>query len=383
VVGPYYTGLLSRVNEVLANLSTYFPGYTGGGYEIAGFGWHQGWNDRGVPAYNAEYEANLTNLIEDLRTDLAVPNLPVVVANTGMSNADSSTIGLSLVTAQNNVGDPAKHPEFAGTVTTVDTRPFDYGELLGTANNQAYHWNFNAESYFNIGESMGKAMLAMRPAALSSARDILNFEFPGLPAASFSGTHISVAVPWGADVSALAPTHTVSPLATCAPVSGAVRDFSTPQTYTVTAQDGSTQAYTVTVVPGPSPFDTWAGNPAQGLTAGLNDGPNDDPDFDGIENQLEFVLGGAPMGSSQTPLPALTQSSGSWIFAYNRSAASRPPATTQTVEYGDSLSDWTQLPIPEQSAGAVTITPGSSSDRVEVIIPSPGAKGFVRLKVSQ
>ena len=34
------------MNEATANLGTYFPDYDGRGYEIAGFGWHQGWNDR-------------------------------------------------------------------------------------------------------------------------------------------------------------------------------------------------------------------------------------------------------------------------------------------------------------------------------------------------
>ena len=383
VVGPYYTGMLSRVNEVLGNLSTYFPAYTGGGYEIAGFGWHQGWNDRSNPAYTAEYEANLTNLIHDLRTDLAVPSLPVVVGNTGMSNANFYTNGLALVTAQNNVGDPAKHPEFTGTVTTVDTRPFDYGELLGAANNQAYHWNFNAESYFNIGESMGKAMMALRPATLSSARDILNFEFPGLPAVSFSGTHISVAAPWGTDVSALAPIHAVSPLATCAPASGSVRNFTTPQTYTVTAQDGSTQAYTVTVVPGPSPFNTWVADPAQGLTAGVNDGPSDDPDHDGIVNLLEFVLGGAPMLAGQEILPQLRDSPGGVrTFEYDRSKLSPPPATTQVVEYGSDLTGWTPVTIPATSSGIVEIIPGSPNDRVKVALPNFETHLFVRLKVT-
>ena len=47
-VGPYYTDMVGIVHRVLNNLgTTYFPGYTGGGYEIAGFGWHQGWNDIG------------------------------------------------------------------------------------------------------------------------------------------------------------------------------------------------------------------------------------------------------------------------------------------------------------------------------------------------
>ena len=80
-------------------------------------------------AYVAEYEANLTNLIQDLRAEFGVPNMPVVIGNTGMANAPSGAG--SLIEAQGNVADPAKHPEFAGTVFTVDTRPFDYGDTAG------------------------------------------------------------------------------------------------------------------------------------------------------------------------------------------------------------------------------------------------------------
>ncbi|MCF7731598.1 MAG: Ig-like domain repeat protein [Akkermansiaceae bacterium] len=376
-VGPYYTGMISRVNQVLADLATYSPGYTGGGYEIAGFAWHQGWNDLGEAT--AVYEANLVNLIKDLRTEFGVPNLPVVIANTGMANGS----GGNVLVAQMNVGNPALHPEFAGTVITVDTRPFDFGVLLG-GSDEGYHWNWNAGSYFNIGEGMGKAMMAMRPAAPSPARDILTFDFPGLPATTIAGTTISVTVPYGTDVSALAPTYTLSPLATCAPASGTVRNFTAAQSYTVTAQDLSTQAYTVTVSAGPSPYQSWSLDPAQGLTAGLNDGPNDDPDHDGVVNLLEFALGGDPMAAASSILPLLADSAGTWVFEYDRSIASRGPATTQIVEYGDDLSDWTELAIPATTAGAVTITPGpNSSEHVAVALPALGVRGFARLKVSQ
>ncbi|MCX6879770.1 MAG: Ig-like domain repeat protein [Verrucomicrobia bacterium] len=381
VVGPNYTEMIGRVHQVLNNIAAEFPAYSGQGYEICGFGWHQGWNDRVNTAYTAEYEANLTNLIQDLRTEFGVPNMPVAIGNTGMANAPSGAG--SLIEAQGNVADPVKHPGFAGTVVTVDTRPFDYGELLGV-NSQGYHWYFNGESHYNIGEGMGKAMMAMRPSAPSPARDILTFEFPGLPAATFSGTNISVTVPYGTDVAALAPTYTLSPLATCAPLSGAVRNFTTPQTYTVTAPDLSTQAYTVTVTVGPSPFSTWALDPAQGLTAGVNNGPMDDPDHDGICNLLEFTLAGAPMVAAPSILPKLTQSTGGvWAFEYDRSDLSLPPATTQVVEYGDDLAGWAAVPVPTTSNGIVTITPGSPSDHVAVTLPALGAEGFVRLKVTQ
>ena len=44
-VGPYYTEMLGHVRTVLADLGKLFPTYDGKGYELAGFFWHQGWND--------------------------------------------------------------------------------------------------------------------------------------------------------------------------------------------------------------------------------------------------------------------------------------------------------------------------------------------------
>jgi autotransporter-associated beta strand protein len=128
-------------------------------------------------------------------------------------------------------------------------------------------------------------------------------------------------------------------------------------------------------------YATWASNPAQGLTAGINDGQTDDPDFDGINNLLEFVLNGQPTVASTSILPTLSKPAGSWVFAYNRSVASRPAATTQIVEYDDDLAGWTQVTIPLESSANVTITPQGSTDRVEVTLPPLGTKGFVRLRV--
>ena len=381
VIGPYYTGMLARVNQVLGNISTYYPAYTGttaNDYEIAGFGWHQGFNDRISPAYTAEYEANMTNLILDLRVALQVPNLPVVIADTGMGNAPTGAG--SLIAAQGNVGDVTKHPEFAGTVKTVKTSQFDYGVIQG-ASSEGYHWNWNAQSYFNIGESMGLAMMSLLPSQ-SSAKDILTFVFPGLPAATFSGNSINLTVPNGTNVTALAPTFTLSPLATASPASGTPRDFSAAQSYLVTAEDSTTQTYTVTVTVA-SAYNTWATNSAQGLTAGVNDSPTADPDADGISNLLEFALSGNPTASSQVVLPALKKSPGGWVFEYNRSDLSLSPATTQMVEYGSDLAGWTSVTIPTLGGGNVQITDNGASDGIKVTIPNLGSKTFARLKVNQ
>jgi hypothetical protein len=55
----------------------------------------------------------------------------------------------------------------AGTVTTLDTRPFDYSDdLIALAPNVnilpiADRWNFNGTSYLKTGEHMGEEMLRL------------------------------------------------------------------------------------------------------------------------------------------------------------------------------------------------------------------------------
>jgi hypothetical protein len=174
-------------------------------------------------------------------------------------------------------------------------------------------------------------------------------------------------------------------------------DFTTPSTtpavgtasHSVTFTPSDTANYqtattSVSVTVTGSSYLSWATDPAQGLTAGVNDGPNDDPDHDGIANLLEFTLGGVPMASGQEILPKLTKSTGGvWEFEYDRSDLSLAHATTQAVEYGDDLTGWTAVPVPATSNAVVTITPGSPSDHVKVSIPNPGSQLFVRLKVTQ
>ena len=84
----------------------------------------------------------------------------------------------------------------------------------------------------------------------SSAKEITTFTFGGLNpavAGTIDGSDITVTVPSGTDVTSLSPTVVVSPEATVSPASGTAQDFTSPVTYTVTAEDGSTTTYTVTV----------------------------------------------------------------------------------------------------------------------------------------
>jgi hypothetical protein len=63
--------------------------------------------------------------------------------------------------AQMAVGDPKQHPEFAGTVATIDTRDF-WREVDESPRGQDYHYNRNPETYLLTGEAMGRAMVRMQ-----------------------------------------------------------------------------------------------------------------------------------------------------------------------------------------------------------------------------
>jgi hypothetical protein len=157
-VGPYYTQILQLTKDVLARLKDLFPAYDGRGYELAGFGWHQGWNDRVNQAFNDQYEKNLANFIRDVRKDLGAPKLPFVIAETGMSGFEEQhPRALSLMKSQAAV---AEYPEFQGNVAFVGTKAF-WRPQDDSPSGQAYHWNTNAETYYLIGDAMGKAMLQL------------------------------------------------------------------------------------------------------------------------------------------------------------------------------------------------------------------------------
>jgi len=162
--GFHYAEILRHVKEITGNLPQYVPGYKGDGYEIVGFGWHQGWNDSIDQKAVDVYERNLVALIKDLRKDLGVSDMPFVVANTGMRGWELPEKYRAKVEkhveAQLAVGDPNKHPEFKGTVASVETRGFARTKEQSPSG-QEFHWNRNWESYYLIGTHMGKAMISL------------------------------------------------------------------------------------------------------------------------------------------------------------------------------------------------------------------------------
>jgi alpha-galactosidase len=155
IVGKYYRETLTRTKAALANLKELVPDAEKRGYKLSGFGWHQGWNDRINDKFNEEYESNMVHFIRDMRKDLGVEKLPFVIAETGMTGLEEShPRALSLMKAQ---AAAAARPEFKGNVAFVPTRAF-WRAKEDSPSGQGYHWNTNAETYYLIGDAMGKAM---------------------------------------------------------------------------------------------------------------------------------------------------------------------------------------------------------------------------------
>ena len=152
--GKQYDDDTANAKKVLAELDKYYPGAKG--YEIAGFFFWQGDKDRYNAAHAGRYELNLVHLIKQLRKDFNAPDAKFVLATLGQTKKGDGGNDGKILDAQLAVdGNSGKHPEFKGNVATVYSNPLSHG---GASNS---HYGGNAETYMDIGEAMGKAMVEL------------------------------------------------------------------------------------------------------------------------------------------------------------------------------------------------------------------------------
>ncbi len=201
--GSDYRKVLSETRKVLGNIKKYFPDYDASqGYELAGFVWFQGWND-GIGAGNPKYVEQMSHFIRDLRKDLNVAKLPVVIGELGTDGVAGA--GWIDVFRKQQAAIAAL-PEFAGTVKMAKTAhcwhkgPYNmqpkwdafraatkvneakakddptrldpgkffqvnwvgkYRKELAYTSDKRYHYNGSGRSYYEMGLSMGKAMVTL------------------------------------------------------------------------------------------------------------------------------------------------------------------------------------------------------------------------------
>jgi len=152
--GMQYDGDIARAKKVLGELDKYYPGAKK--YEIAGFFFWQGDKDRYNAGHASRYEQNLVHLIKQLRKDFDAPNAKFVCATLGQTARGAKGNEGKILEAQLAVdGKTGKYKEFKGNVATAYTNPLSKG---GASNG---HYGGNAETYMNVGEAMGRAMVEL------------------------------------------------------------------------------------------------------------------------------------------------------------------------------------------------------------------------------
>ncbi len=158
-VGPCYLKMIAEIREALANVNKDFPAYDGSPVELTGFIWYQGWND-GVNPKTAvpEYEQNLTHLIHDVRKELGAPKLTMIVGELTGPWVDAPKEWTALRNAQAAV---ANRPEFKDNVVFVPTRGFVRKAEDSPNPSHGHHEFGNAETYFLVGDALGKAAVQM------------------------------------------------------------------------------------------------------------------------------------------------------------------------------------------------------------------------------
>jgi glutamine amidotransferase-like uncharacterized protein len=161
-----------------------------------------------------------------------------LAGRTGVINETNRTVALSLPAGTNvswlapTITVSAKATVSPASGGSVDfTNPITYTVTTENGTTQTYNVTATVETPI-----------------LSSAKAITSLSLAGKVGVINETNHtVAIGLSYGTSVTALAPTITVSDKATISPASGGLMDFTNPVVYTVTAENGSTQSYIVTV----------------------------------------------------------------------------------------------------------------------------------------
>jgi hypothetical protein len=189
--GPKYQELVKQVHAVLADLKTYHPAFDPAvGYEMAGFFWFQGFNDKSGDK-PTRYKEHMANFIRDIRSEFKAPAMPFVIGVLGTGSrakkTDYSTLSHAAAVElgkKETAGQPvavaqreaAALPEFAGTVVAVESYPYyDYAvlplyevykdrfsEWQNAGSGRPYHYLGSARFFTRLGHACGEAMANLR-----------------------------------------------------------------------------------------------------------------------------------------------------------------------------------------------------------------------------
>ena len=150
-VGAYYKQMIAEIHDALAEL-----GKTP--YEIGGFVWMQGWNDMVSQDAIDAYDANLINLAKDIRAEFKSPDLPFIVGELGNGGPAAKSSRMQQFRDAQRRG-----TKRIPNAVFVETQPFARPKEMSPNVGHGHHWFGNAESYFLVGDALGRAAVKFFP----------------------------------------------------------------------------------------------------------------------------------------------------------------------------------------------------------------------------
>jgi len=233
-------------------------------------------------------------------------------ATTGTVNESSHTIAVTV--------------PFGTNLTALVPSIIHTGATISPVNAAAQNFTNPVTYTVTAADGSTQAYVVTVALAASSSKAINSFSF-ATPAVSGTVTEaihsIAVTVPFGTNVTALVPSiaHTGSSIS---PANGTAQNFTNPVTYTVTAADGSTQAYTVTV--------NVAANPTKAITSFVFATPAATGTVTEASHSIAVTV---PFGTNLTALVPSIIHTGATINPVNAAAQNFTNPVTYTVTAAD------------------------------------------------
>lgn len=159
-IGHRYHEMMYIINDTLSDITKVIPDYDGSGYDILGFLWFQGFSDLIDKRKVAEYDTNLRNLLDDVRKELNMPDLPITIGELGMQGTKPDEHHTEFRAIQRNVAET-----YNGKIVFAEVSPnmvidpiTDGFDFDGPGQ---YHYNGRADNYIEIGRVLAEAALSL------------------------------------------------------------------------------------------------------------------------------------------------------------------------------------------------------------------------------